>query len=76
MYGVAVKELPPLTMVLFRVVLSSMILLVLFHLGIRDIRSGPSLPAFLTPNVLNTLVKLFGIKLITTPGEDLVAILK
>ena len=51
------------------------ILLTLFHLGIRDIRLGPSLPAFITPNVLDVLVKNFAIKPISTPEEDLAAIL-
>lgn len=51
------------------------ILLSLFHLGIKNIRLGPSLPAFITPNVLNVLVDKFGIKPITTPDEDLKAIL-
>jgi hydroxylamine reductase len=51
------------------------ILLTLFHLGIQDIRLGPSLPAFVTPNVLDVLVKNFGIKPISTPAEDLKAIL-
>lgn len=51
------------------------ILLTLFHLGIQDIRLGPSLPAFITPNVLDVLVKNFGIKPISTPAEDLKAIL-
>ena len=51
------------------------ILLTLLHLGIKDIRLGPSLPAFLTPGVLNYLVENFGIKPITTPDEDLKAIL-
>jgi len=51
------------------------ILLTLLHLGIRNIRLGPSLPAFITPNVLNVLVKEFNIMPITTPEEDLKAIL-
>ncbi len=51
------------------------ILLTLFHLGIQDIRLGPSLPAFITPNVLDVLVKNFNIKPISTPEEDLQAIL-
>jgi hydroxylamine reductase len=51
------------------------VLLALLHLGIRGIRLGPSLPAFLTPNVLDTLVKNFDIKPIGTPDEDLKAIL-
>ena len=51
------------------------ILLTLFYLGIQDIRLGPSLPAFITPNVLDVLVKNFAIKPISTPAEDLAAIL-
>ncbi|EPR37493.1 Hydroxylamine reductase [Desulfovibrio sp. X2] len=51
------------------------ILLTLFYLGIKNIRLGPSLPAFLTPNVLDVLVKNYNIMPITTPDEDLKAIL-
>ena len=51
------------------------ILLTLFHLGIKNIRLGPSLPAFITPNVLNVLVENFQVKPISTPDEDLLAIL-
>jgi len=51
------------------------ILLTLLHLGIKDIRLGPSLPAFVTPNILNILVDKFDIKPISTPDEDLKAIL-
>ncbi|WP_003542355.1 hydroxylamine reductase [Desulfotomaculum nigrificans] len=51
------------------------ILLTLLYLGIKNIRLGPSLPAFITPNVLDVLVKNFAIKPITTPDEDLAAIL-
>ena len=51
------------------------ILLTLLNLGIKNIRLGPSLPAFITPNVLDVLVKNFAIKPVTTPAEDLNAIL-
>jgi len=51
------------------------ILLTLLYLGIRDIHLGPSLPAFISPNVLDVLVKNFNIKPITTPDQDLAAIL-
>jgi len=51
------------------------ILLTLLYLGIQDIRLGPSLPAFISPNVLNILVEKFNIKPISTPDEDLKAIL-
>ena len=51
------------------------ILLTLLSLGIKGIRLGPSLPAFITPAVLDVLVKNFDIKPITTVEEDLNAIL-
>ncbi len=51
------------------------ILLTLLHLGIKGMRLGPSLPAFLTPDVLNVLVENFDIKPISTPDEDLKAAL-
>ena len=47
------------------------ILLTLLYLGIKDIRLGPTLPAFISPNVLNYLVENFGIAPITTPEKDL-----
>jgi hydroxylamine reductase len=51
------------------------ILLTLLYLGIKDIRLGPSLPAFVSANVLNVLVDKFNIMPIQTPEEDLQAIL-
>ena len=51
------------------------ILLTLLFLGIKDIRLGPSLPAFLSPNVIDVLVKNFNIMPIKTADEDLKAIL-
>ena len=51
------------------------ILLTLLHLGIKGIRLGPSLPAFITPNVLDVLVKNFDIAPITKPDEDLATLL-
>ena len=51
------------------------ILLTLLHLGIRDIRLGPSLPAFVTPAVLDVLVSNFDVKGVSTAAEDLEAIL-
>ncbi len=47
------------------------ILLTLLHLGIRNIRLGPSLPAFVSPNVLNFLAEKYNIAPISTPEEDL-----
>jgi hydroxylamine reductase len=51
------------------------ILLSLLHLGIKNIRLGPSLPAFISPNVLDVLVQNFNIMPITTADQDLKAIL-
>ncbi|MDY0003846.1 MAG: hydroxylamine reductase [Polyangia bacterium] len=51
------------------------VLLTLLHLGIQGIRLGPSLPAFVTPAVLKVLVEKFGIAPITTPADDLHALL-
>jgi hydroxylamine reductase len=51
------------------------ILLTLLFLGVKNIRLGPSLPAFVSPNVLNVLVEKFNIMPIKTPEEDLKAIL-
>lgn len=47
------------------------ILLTLLHLGVKNILLGPTLPAFLSPNVLQLLVEKFSIAPISTPEEDL-----
>ncbi|MHC1744007.1 MAG: hydroxylamine reductase [Syntrophobacteraceae bacterium] len=74
-FNVGVNDLP-LSMVLSWYEQKAVaILLTLFHLGIKNIRLGPSLPAFVTPNVLDVLVKNFNIMPISTPDEDLKAIL-
>ncbi|NOZ24661.1 MAG: hydroxylamine reductase [Nitrospirae bacterium] len=74
-FGVEVNDLP-LSMVLSWYEQKAVaILLTLLHLGIKDIRLGPSLPAFITPNVLKVLVDNYDIKPISTPEEDLRAIL-
>lgn len=51
------------------------VLLSLLFLGVRDIRLGPTAPAFLTPEVLAYLSETFGLRLISTPEEDLAPIL-
>jgi hydroxylamine reductase len=51
------------------------ILLTLLHLGIRNIRIGPTLPAFITPAVLGLLHEKFNLMAITEPEADLAAIL-
>jgi hydroxylamine reductase len=49
------------------------VLLALLHLGVKNIHLGPTLPAFLSPNITNVLVQNFGIGGITTVENDLVA---
>ena len=75
-FGCGVNDLP-LSMVLSWYEQKAVcILLTLLHLGIRDIRLGPTLPAFISPDVLNYLVENFSIAPITTPEEDLKQLLK
>jgi len=51
------------------------ILLTLLHLGVKNIRIGPTAPAFITPNVLKVLQDNYNLKLITTVDQDLKEIL-
>ncbi len=74
-FGVGVNELPLSLVLSWYEQKAVAILLTLLALGIKNIRLGPSLPAFVSPNVLDVLVKNYGIKPITTPEEDLKAIL-
>ena len=74
-FGCGVNDLP-LSMVLSWYEQKAVcILLTLLHLGIKNIRLGPTLPAFLSPNVLRYLTENFGIAPITTPQEDLKTLL-
>lgn len=74
-FGVGINDLP-LSMILSWYEQKAVaILLTLLHLGIMNMRLGPTLPAFVSPNVLNLLVEKFGIKPITTVEADLKAIL-
>jgi hydroxylamine reductase len=74
-FGCGVNDLP-LSMVLSWYEQKAVaILLTLLHLGIRSIRLGPSLPAFVTPAVLNVLVEKFNLMPIKTPENDLRAAL-
>ena len=74
-FGVGVNELPLSLVLSWYEQKAVAILLTLLYLGIKNIRLGPSLPAFLTPNVMEVLVKNFNIMPITTPDEDLKAML-
>ena len=74
-FGCSVNDLP-LTLVLSWYEQKAVcILLSLLHLGIKNIYLGPTLPAFLSPAILDYLVEQFDIRPISTPGKDLATIL-
>ena len=74
-FGCGVNELP-LSMILSWYEQKAVcILLTLLYLGIKNIRLGPTLPAFISPNVLAYLAEHYNIAPITTPEQDLKAIL-
>lgn len=75
-FGCGVNDLPLSLVLSWYEQKAVCILLTLLHLGIKNIRLGPTLPAFVSPNVLNFLVENFNIAPISTPEEDLAAILK
>jgi hydroxylamine reductase len=74
-FNVGVNDLPLSMILSWYEQKACAILLTLLHLGIKNIRLGPSLPAFITPNVLKVLVDNFNIQPTTTPDADLKAIL-
>jgi len=74
-FGVGVNDLPLSLVLSWYEQKAVAILLTLLHLGLKGIRIGPSLPNFITPNVLNVLAENFDLKPITNPTEDLKAIL-
>ena len=75
-FGCGVNDLPLSMILSWYEQKACSILLTLLHLGIKGIRLGPSLPAFVTPAALNVLVEKFAIAPISTPEQDLAAILK
>ena len=74
-FGCGVNDLP-LTLVLSWYEQKAVcILLTLLHLGIKGIYLGPTLPAFVSPAVLDVLVREFDVHPVSTPEQDLAAIL-
>lgn len=71
----SVNDLPPSLVLSWYEQKAVCILLTLLSLGIKNILLGPTLPAFLSPNVLNVLVENYHIGPITTAEEDLKKIL-
>jgi hydroxylamine reductase len=74
-FNVGLNELPLSIILSWYEQKACAILLSLLYLGVKNIRLGPSLPAFITPNVLQVLVDNFNIMPIKTADEDLKAIL-
>jgi len=70
-FGCSVNELPLSFVLSWYEQKAVCILLTLLHLGIQNILLGPTLPAFISPNVLNVLVDHYHIAPISTPEEDL-----
>ena len=75
-FGVGVNDLPLSLVLSWYEQKAVAILLTLLYLGIKNIRLGPSLPAFITPNILDFLVKKFNIMPISSAEKDLKAILE
>lgn len=74
-FNVSINELPLSLILSWYEQKAVAILLSLLYLGVKNIRLGPSLPAFVTPNMLKVLVEKFNIMPIKTAEEDLKAIL-
>ena len=74
-FQVGISELPLFFILSWYEQKAVAILLSLFYLGVKNIRLGPSLPAFITPNVLNVLIEKFNIMPLKTPDEDIKAII-
>jgi hydroxylamine reductase len=74
-FGVGVNDLPLTLILSWYEQKAAAILLTLLHLGLKDMRLGPTLPAFLSPDVAKFIVDTFDLKLITTPEADLAATL-
>jgi hydroxylamine reductase len=74
-FNVSVNDLPLSLVLSWYEQKSVAILTTLLYLGVRNIRLGPTLPAFVSPNVLKVLVNTFGIRPIKTVEEDLKEIL-
>ena len=74
-FGVGVNDLPLSLVISWFEQKAVAVLLTLLFLGIKDIRLGPNLPAFVSPNVLTKLVEAFALKPTGLPAEDLKVIL-
>lgn len=74
-FGVGVNELPLTLILSWYEQKAASVLLTLLYLGLKNMRLGPTLPAFLTPDVAKFIMDTFDLHAITTPEKDLAAIL-
>jgi hydroxylamine reductase len=74
-FGCGINDLPLSLILSWYEQKAVCILLSLLHLGVRNMRLGPTLPAFVTPAILDVLVNKFNIMPVTTAEEDLAACL-
>lgn len=74
-FGCGINDLPLSLIISWFEQKAVAVLLTLLYLGVRDIRLGPALPAFVTPNVLNKLVEAYALKPVGTVEKDLEVIL-
>jgi hydroxylamine reductase len=74
-FEVGINDLPLTLILSWYEQKAAAILLTLLYLGLKDMRLGPTLPAFLTPDVAKFIVDTFDLHPITTPEEDLQTIL-
>ncbi len=70
-FGVGINDLPVSYNIAWYEQKAVLVLLALLHLGVKDITLGPKLPAFISPAVLDVLVKNFGIRKNSSVEEDL-----
>ena len=75
-FGVSVNELPLSLVISWFEQKAVAVLLTLLHLGIQDIRLGPTLPAFLSPNVLSLLIEKYNIQPTIDAKKDLVTTMR
>jgi len=75
-FGCGINELPLSLIISWFEQKAVAVLLCLLYLGVKNIRLGPNLPAFVTPAVLNVLVENYGLKPVATPKQDIEKILQ
>ena len=74
-FGCSVNELPLSLVLSWYEQKAVTVLLALLHLGVKNIRLGPTLPAFLSPNVAKVIVEAFNLKPIDSVEADVAAMM-